>query len=117
MSIPSQVVDILVEWIDENLDKSLQIEEISRHAGYSKRHLQRIFLQHKGESLGRYIRHRKLHMAMKELLISERSIYDICIKYGYESQQGFTRIFSREYNIPPGAYRNENRRNNGQNKY
>ncbi|WP_448668547.1 hypothetical protein [Enterobacter mori] len=28
--------------------------------------------------------------------------------YGFDSQQTFTRIFTRTFNQPPGAYRKEN---------
>ena len=63
MTISAQVIDTIVEWIDDNLHQPLRIEEIARHAGYSKWHLQRLFMQYKGESLGRYIRERKLLMA------------------------------------------------------
>ena len=47
-----QVIDTIVEWIDDNLHQPLRIDDIARHAGYSKWHLQRLFLQYKGESLG-----------------------------------------------------------------
>ena len=43
----------------------LRIDDIARHAGYLKWHLQRLFLQYKGESLGRYIRERKLLLAAR----------------------------------------------------
>lgn len=59
MTISAQVIDTIVEWIDDNLHQPLRIDDIARHAGYSKWHLQRLFLQYKGESLGRYIRERK----------------------------------------------------------
>ena len=58
MNISAQVIDTIVEWIDDNLHQPLRIDDIARHAGYSKWHLQRLFLQYKGESLGRYIRER-----------------------------------------------------------
>ncbi len=63
MTISAQVIDTIVEWIDDNLHQPLRIDDIARHAGYSKWHLQRLFLQYKGESLGRYIRERKLLLA------------------------------------------------------
>ena len=63
MNISAQVIDTIVEWIDDNLHQPLRIDDIARHAGYSKWHLQRLFLQYKGESLGRYIRERKLLLA------------------------------------------------------
>ena len=67
MTISAQVIDTIVEWIDDNLHQPLRIDDIARHAGYSKWHLQRLFLQYKGESLGRYIRERKLPLAARDL--------------------------------------------------
>ncbi|HBZ2421605.1 TPA: helix-turn-helix domain-containing protein [Klebsiella pneumoniae] len=71
-------------------------------------HLQRLFLQYKGESLGRYIRERKLLLAARDLRDTDQRVYDICLKYGFDSQQTFTRVFTRTFNQPPGAYRKEN---------
>ena len=67
MTISAQVIDTIVEWIDDNLHQPLRIDDIARHAGYSKWHLQRLFLQYKGESLGRYVRERKLLLAARDL--------------------------------------------------
>ena len=108
--LATQVVDTLVEWIDNNLHQPLRIDEIARRAGYSKWNLQRIFLQHKWESLGRYISKRKLNLAADELCTTDQKVYDICLKYGFDSQQTFTRIFTRTFNLSPGAYRKENHR-------
>ena len=38
----------LLDWIDNNLDSRLDIETVSRRAGYSKWHLQRLFKEHTG---------------------------------------------------------------------
>jgi AraC family multidrug resistance transcriptional activator len=62
-------------------------------------------MQYKGESLGRYIRERKLLLAARDLRESNERVYDICLRYGFDSQQTFTRIFTRTFNQPPGAYR------------
>ena len=58
-----------------------------------------------GESLGRYIRERKLLLAARDLRDTDQRVYDICLKYGFDSQQTFTRVFTRTFNQPPGAYR------------
>ncbi|SUG16287.1 transcriptional activator RamA [Salmonella enterica subsp. arizonae] len=107
MTISAQVIDTIVEWIDDNLNQPLRIDDIARHAGYSKWHLQRLFMQYKGESLGRYVRERKLKLAARDLRDTDQKVYDICLKYGFDSQQTFTRIFTRTFNLPPGAYRKE----------
>ena len=46
----------LLDWIDNNLDSRLDIETVSRRAGYSKWHLQRLFKEHTGSPLAEYIR-------------------------------------------------------------
>ena len=58
-----------------------------------------------GESLGRYIRERKLLLAAAICATPIKRVYDICLKYGFDSQQTFTRVFTRTFNQPPGAYR------------
>lgn len=104
-SIPEQVIHTLTHWIDKNLDRPLRIDDIAQHAGYSKWHLQRLFLQYKGESLGRYIRIRKLQMAAHDLRNTNEKVFDICLRYGFDSQQTFTRIFTKTFHQPPGAWR------------
>ena len=90
MNISAQVIDTIVEWIDDNLHQPLRIDDIARHAGYSKWHLQRLFLQYKGKVSGRYIRERKLLLAARDLRDTDQRVYDICLKYGFDSQQTFT---------------------------
>ena len=62
----AQVIDTIVEWIDDNLHQPLRIDDIARHAGYSKWHLQRLFLQYKGEPGALYSR-KKLLLAARDL--------------------------------------------------
>ena len=44
----------------------------------------------------------------RDLRDTDQRVYDICLKYGFDSQQTFTRVFTRTFNLPPGAYRKEN---------
>lgn len=99
------VIDSLIEWIEENIEKPIKIRDVSEKAGYSKWHLQRIFHQVIGETLGNYIRDRKLELAANELLHTQNAVVEISFKYGYDSQQSFSRTFSRKYSLPPQAYR------------
>ena len=100
MTISAQVIDTIVEWIDDNLHQPLRIDDIARHAGYSKWHLQRLFLQYK-ESLGRYIRERAA-AGRRDLRDTDQRVYDICLKYGFDSQQTFTRVFTRTFQSAAG---------------
>ncbi|VTQ53964.1 Regulatory protein soxS [Campylobacter jejuni] len=46
------VIDSLIGWIDEHIDKPLKISDVAEKSGYSKWHLQRMFQQVIGETLG-----------------------------------------------------------------
>lgn len=105
MTIPEQVIQSLIVWIDENIHRQLHIDDIAKHAGYSKWHLQRIFVHYRGETLARYVRSRRLEIIAEELLHSDKRVLDICLKYGFESQQTFTRIFTRHFKQPPSLWR------------
>lgn len=39
------IIDEITQWIDSNLHKPLKIEDVAAWAGYSRWHLQRIFVQ------------------------------------------------------------------------
>ena len=99
MTISAQVIDTIVEWIDDNLHQPLRIDDIARHAGYSKWHLQRLFLQYKGESLGRYIRERKLLLAARDLRDTGsaglRYLPEVWLRFATDLYRVFTRTFNR----------------------
>ncbi len=105
MTISAQVIDTIVEWIDDNLHQPLRIDDIARHAGYSKWHLQRLFYSTKGE-LGasrkeaaagrpRSARHRSAGL---------RYLPEVWLRFATDLYPRLHRTF----NQPPGAYRKEN---------
>ena len=64
------------------------------------------FYSIKGEPGALYSR--KEAAGRRDLRDTDQRVYDICLKYGFDSQQTFTRVFTRTFNLPPGAYRKEN---------
>lgn len=95
----------LLTWIDNNLESRLDINTVSRRAGYSKWHLQRIFKEHTGYPIGEYIRAQKLQKSVERLIQSDEPIINVAIALGFESQQSFNRSFKRQYGQAPGAWR------------
>ena len=93
----------LLDWIDNNLDSRLDIETVSRRAGYSKWHLQRLFKEHTGSPLAEYIRAQKLQKSVERLAHSDELILNVAIALGFDSQQSFNRSFKRQYGQAPGG--------------
>ncbi|HAP83105.1 MAG TPA: DNA-binding transcriptional regulator SoxS, partial [Enterobacteriaceae bacterium] len=108
MSHP-EIISTLIEWIDEHIDQPLNIDVVAKKSGYSKWYLQRMFRTVMRQSLGEYIRQRRLSMAAEALRNTRRPIFDIAMDHGYVSQQTFSRVFRREYDITPTDYRLQTR--------
>lgn len=99
------IIHELITWIDTHITQRLKIDDVAQRAGYSRWHLQRMFLRVMNISLGQYIRDKKLESAAQELLLTDDTVMEIAIRYGYDSQQTFTHSFVRKYQVPPGVYR------------
>ena len=99
------IIHTLTDWIEGNLDKTLSIDEVAAKSGYSKWHLQRMFRTVTKQTLGNYIRERRLTLAAEALCQTQRPVFDIAMQYGYDSQQTFSRVFRRQFSQTPTAYR------------
>lgn len=97
-----------LEYIERNLDVSLNIDDISKVACSSRYHFQRIFHVLTGFTVTQYIRNRRLTLAAEELIATDKRVTDIALKYGYESPEAFTKAFKRLHGISPSALKKLN---------
>lgn len=97
----------ILEYVDAEVESSrrIDIESLATYSGYSRRHLQRLFLTETGMGLGEYIRRRRLNRAALLLRFSRRRYQDIALSVGFDSQQSFNREFKRVTGMTPGEYR------------
>lgn len=96
-----------INYIEENLTGEISYETISKITGCSIYNFQRMFSYIADKPLAEYIRSRRLTMAAFELLNSSKRIIDISLKYGYESQDSFTRAFKNFHGVLPSSIRKE----------
>ena len=92
-----------IEYIENNLDNPLLIEDIADVAYMSKFHFQRMFSMLTGYTVGEYIRNRRITVAAQELVNSKSKVIDVAMKYGYESPESFTKAFRKIHGISPSA--------------
>ncbi|MBN5561098.1 helix-turn-helix domain-containing protein [Providencia stuartii] len=101
------VVNDIVKWLESQLQRNegIKIDTIADKSGYSKWHLQRVFKEMKGCTLGEYVRKRRLLEAAKSLRNGNLPILDIALQYGFSSQATFIRIFKKHFDITPAKFR------------
>jgi AraC-like DNA-binding protein len=101
------VVKDILQWVESSLNTTLPVEFIAEKSGYSRWHFQRLFKQTTGVALGEYVRARRLSCAAIDLKLTSRTVLDIALQYGFNSQQTFTRAFKNKFHLPPGRYRKQ----------
>ena len=86
-------------------DEALTLTSLSRQLGYSEFYTSRKFREISGMTLKDYLRYRKLAFALKDIRDTSLSILDIAVKYGFSSNEAFTRAFKEAFCISPREYR------------
>lgn len=95
-----------VDYVEAHITEELDLSEVAKQAYSSCFHFQRIFSILCGFTLGDYIRMRRLSIAGSELASSDTRILDIAMKYGYDTQESFSRAFTRFHGVSPSQARN-----------
>lgn len=98
-------IETVIEFIENHLDGKLELDTVAASVHYSKYHLHRMFTETVGMTIHDYVSRRQLTEAAKLLVFSKKSIIDIALICGYESQQAFTSAFKAMYKMPPAEYR------------
>ncbi len=96
-----------IRYIEENITEKLQIEDISAKACRSAYYFQKGFSMLCGQTVGEYVRQRRLSLAGSELAATDAKVIDLAVKYGYDSPDSFTKAFTRFHGATPTAVRKE----------
>ncbi|TCO77920.1 AraC family transcriptional regulator [Marinisporobacter balticus] len=94
-----------INFIEQNLCEDIKVEAVAGVAGYSYFHFHRIFEAVLGETVGNYIRLRRLTSAAYDIVYTDRRILDIALTYRFDSQEAFSRAFKKLYKVTPREYR------------
>ena len=94
-----------LDYIEANLDGEIDVGLAAKKALCSSFHFQRMFTYIAGQTLGEYIRRRRMTLAAFELGNSDVKVVDLALKYGYDSPTAFTRAFHAIHGVTPKAAR------------
>ncbi len=94
-----------LDYMEAHLTEDISLAEIARQAHSSLFWFHRVFAMLVGDSLGEYLRKRRLDCAAADLVNSDDRIIDIAVKYGFSSHEAFTRAFCNHFGITPSRYR------------
>ncbi|NOR68640.1 MAG: helix-turn-helix domain-containing protein [Methylomarinum sp.] len=102
----------LYDWILENVESPLLIEDLAERAIMSPRNFARIFTEKTGVTPGKYVELIRLNKA-RELLESGKKAVDLIARIsGFQREERMRRVFIRTLGITPSQYRTHFNKNN-----
>lgn len=92
-----------INYIEENITKEIEYEQVAKIACCSTYHFQRMFAYMADVPLSEYIRRRRMSLAAVELQNDDKKIIDVALKYGYSSPTAFNRAFKSIHGVAPSV--------------
>lgn len=88
-----------------NPAKQWTVEELAKEAGLSRTRLAERFTRFLNMSPISYLTEWRMMLGAESLRTTHKSIAEIALDVGYNSEAAFNRAFKRKYNAPPAQYR------------
>lgn len=98
-------MNAVIDYVEGNLRGEIDMKEVERIAQCSIHNYQRMFSYIANQSLATYIRNRRLTLAAYDIMSSDDSILDVAMRYGYSSNEAFSRAFQKFHGVLPSQIR------------
>ena len=85
------------------------LESLAREVGLSRSALNEKFTKFLGQAPMTYLTEWRLELGAEALRSTSRSVQQVAVEVGYDSEAAFNRAFKRKFALPPARYRRESR--------
>lgn len=102
------VCGIIAEWIRENSNRKIDVDEISKNFGYNKDYISRSFKKNFGSSLKEYIDNERIRFIKGLLLTTTYPLKQIAQMTGFQNYKSFLKFFCYHADRTPYEYRKSN---------
>ena len=103
------ILTAALEIVEQRLCEPMNAADLADACFLSYSGLQKLFAYALGCSVSEYITKRRLSLASRVLLSSDKSVTDIALDFQYNSPEAFSRAFRRFWGISPSEFRKTRR--------
>lgn len=103
----NDIVQQCIDFMKQNLDKPLRLDEISTKVGLSTSHLSSLFKKQVKSSPIHLFTSLKIQKACQMLMDSSHNIKTISYSLGYDDQYHFSRVFKKIMGLSPKHFKNK----------
>ncbi|SDF65912.1 AraC family transcriptional regulator [Pedobacter terrae] len=98
-------INRVIDYLNQNLDRSIPLEELASVAYFSAFHFHRIFTAVMGETVHAFTSRMRIEKAARLLKFSKKPIAEIAAACGFSSAAALSRQFKQYFANSPGLYR------------
>lgn len=102
----------LIQYLEQNLHEDITLSHLAGISQWSIRHLQRMFIQHTGQTFGNLLQNIRIQKGCEYLRDSQLKISTIAEKVGYTHIDSFNAVFKKIVGQTPSQYRKQMRDTN-----
>ena len=97
-------VDLAMDYINKNYGDPITLDSVAKSAYLSVNQLCRLFSEHCGTTVAKYITSKRITEA-KKMLAAGRSVTETAMICGFGDYSGFIRVFKKNVGVTPGKYK------------
>ena len=101
-------IDQIIEYMRQNINRKVTLEELSRIVGLSTFYLSKTFKDATGYPIIAYFNKMKIEKAKELLIEGNKKVKEVAYELGYTNEFYFSRIFKRIEGLSPTEFYNKN---------
>jgi AraC-like DNA-binding protein/mannose-6-phosphate isomerase-like protein (cupin superfamily) len=99
-------VNLAIDYINKNYSDQLTLESVAKACYLSVNQLCRLFSEHCGTTVAKYITSKRITEA-KKMLAAGKGVTETAMLCGFGDYSGFIRVFKKNVGVTPGKYKGD----------
>ena len=101
----NELVCKILNYIDNNINKKITIEELSLRFYYNRYYIMKLFKKEIGVPLFDYINNLRIYNSINSINITDKLLIRIAIDNGFYSLEYFSEMFKKIIGVSPSVYK------------
>lgn len=101
---PNELVSYIIDYLNNNLNRFVSIDELSFYFGYEKSYIMKTFKKHIGITIKAYQNDRRILNSIKGIYNGD-SLLKVALDNGFNSLEYYSEIFTKVVGVNPSVYK------------